>query len=123
MENLTLRFPHLSENIFNLLDNENIARCMQVSRFWKGYLNNPKFLDFRKITAIVEQFHKVEKPWKMVFETGSTSTIRELRIIVGHFYQKGTNNVYHDGLTPQHVAAGTGQLQLLKALSKETFEE
>ena len=28
--------------------------------------------------------------------------------------KKGTEFIYHEGLTPTHVAAGTGQLQLLQ---------
>ena len=91
MEDVILRFPHLSENIFNLLDNENIAKSIKVSKFWKSYLDNQKFVEIRKITAVVEQFHKVDKPWKMVFETGSSLTIRDLWVAVGQFYEKGTN--------------------------------
>ena len=52
---------------------------------------NQKLLDIRKITATVKQFQKVGKSWKMVFETGSTSTIRDLWVAVGQFYEKGKN--------------------------------
>ena len=91
MEELTLRFPYSSENIFNLLDNESIVKCMEASKFLKNYLDNQKLLDIRKITATVKQFQKVGKSWKMVFETGSTSTIRDLWVAVGQFYEKGKN--------------------------------
>ena len=122
MEEVTFRFPYLSENIFNLLDNESIIKCREVSKFWKNYLDDQKFLEIRKISATVEQFHIVGKSWKKVFETGSTSTIRDLRVAVGQFYKKGTNLYYYEGLTPLHTAAGTGHLELLKTTSESAPE-
>ena len=78
MEELTLRFPNLNEKVFNLLDNESIVKCVEANILGKNYQDHQKFLDIRKITATVKKFHKVGKSWKMLFETGSRSTIRDL---------------------------------------------
>ena len=78
MEDVAMRFPHLSENIFDLLSNESIIKFMAASRFGKQYLENQKFLEIRKIISTVGQFHKVGKSWEKLFETASTATIRDI---------------------------------------------
>ena len=47
MEEVLLRFPHLSENIFNSLDNKSLADCKEVSKSWYFYLDGQKFLQLR----------------------------------------------------------------------------
>ena len=110
MEEVFSRFSHLSENIFELLDNESIATCTNVSKVWKNYLNSQKLVQIRKIKATVVQFHDVGKAWDEIFETGSTETMKDLANAVTLFYKKDPNLTYYEGLTPLHIAAGTGQL-------------
>ena len=121
MEEISLRFSHLSEEIFNSLDNESISKCRKVTKFWKNYLDNLRFLEIRKIIATVGQFHKIGGAWKKVFDTASKATIIELGVAVSQFYKKGDNLTYFEGLTPLHVAAATGQLQLLLTISEKTL--
>ena len=118
MEELILRFSHLSENIFKSLSNGSIARCTKVSKFWHNYLNNQKFVEIRKIKATVAQFHVIGEAWNEVNDTVSTKTIMDLGQAVQKFYKKGADLTYSEGLTPLHVAAGTGQLTLY-----QTFRE
>ena len=47
MEEVILRFPHLSENIFSSLDNKSLADCKEVSKSWYFYLDGQKFLHLR----------------------------------------------------------------------------
>ena len=51
MEQAFLRFPHLSENIFDLLDNKSLADCKEVSKAWYFYLDVQTFLQPRIIKA------------------------------------------------------------------------
>ena len=51
MEQAFLRFPHLSENIFDSLDNKSLADCKEVSKSWYFYLDAQKFLQPRIIKA------------------------------------------------------------------------
>ena len=51
MEQAFLRFPHLSENIFDSLDNKSLADCKEVSKSWYFYLDVQKFLQPRIIKA------------------------------------------------------------------------
>ena len=47
----------------------------------------------------------------------------DLQAATRQFYEKGTRLVYYEGLTPIHVAAGTGHLKLLETLMKKTDEK
>ena len=51
MEQAFFRFPHLSENIFDLLDNKSLADCKEVSKAWYFYLDVQTFLQPRIIKA------------------------------------------------------------------------
>ena len=94
MEEIALRFSHLSENVFNSLDNKSISKCRKVSRFWHHYLDTQKFVHIRMIKSTVEQFHTLGEAWKKVFDTASTKTILDLRLAISQFYVKGTNLTY-----------------------------
>ena len=51
MEEVFLRFSHLSETIFDSLDNPNLANCKEVSKSWYFYLDKQNFLQTRIIKA------------------------------------------------------------------------
>ena len=54
MDNIFLRFPHVSEKIFDQLDNPSLALCKMVSRPWNNYLNDQKFLYERIMTEMAK---------------------------------------------------------------------
>ena len=56
MEVLFLRFSHLSENIFDSLNNQGIARSTRVSRIWHNYLEKQNFVSIRRIKTKIEKF-------------------------------------------------------------------
>ena len=53
---LAQRFPHLTEAMFDQLDNQTLATCRNVSRPWYTQQN---FLKFRTILSDIKKFHKV----------------------------------------------------------------
>ena len=79
MEDLFYRFAHLSEQVYDSLSNADITNCKEVDRSWNSYLDKQKFVEIRKIEAIVQQFHKLGKAWKMILKKGSTQIIMDLR--------------------------------------------
>ena len=108
MEDLCLKFPHLSEQIFDSLDNESIVKSREARRSWRLYLNdNEKFIQIRIIKATVGHFHQVGEAWERAFATANAKTIHDLGAAVHLFYQKNNGLTYYEGLTPSHVAAGT----------------
>ena len=66
MEETFLRFPHLSEAIFDSLDNKSLASCKEVSESWYVYLGAQKFLETRIIKANIKHVEKMKKALVMV---------------------------------------------------------
>ena len=94
MERFFSRFSHLSENIFDRLDDKSLAKCRLVNKAWRNYLDNQKLLQIRIIKSNIVEFHKVGDAWKRVFDTATTQTIMDLGQAVGKFYQKNSMLTY-----------------------------
>ena len=87
MEVIALRFSHLSEGIFNLLNNESIAKCRKVSRFWNQFLDNDKQLWIRIIKSYEQNQAGFEEEWKSVIEKVPLETAKELAVATQKFYK------------------------------------
>ena len=78
MEEIFLRFSHLSETIFDSLNSESLAKSKEVCRSWYQYLDKQKFLHSRaekvkevvKTVEIFEQISRLQitKEWKNPFD-------------------------------------------------------
>ena len=64
MEEVFLRFPHLSEDIFNALGNKTFAICKEVSKVWYNYLDDPKFVQKRKVRVIHARIEKFQRDFQ-----------------------------------------------------------
>ena len=64
MQEVFLRFPHLSENIFGQLNSEFLGKSKEVCRSWYDYLDGQKFLENRadKIKEVMEAIKKLGAP-------------------------------------------------------------
>ena len=79
MEEVFVRFPHLSEQIFEKLSNKSLAETRKVSKIWCNNLDQQKFLEIRIIKATIEKFDNVHKTWENVFKSCNKETLTELR--------------------------------------------
>ena len=142
MENLFLRFPHLSENIFRSMDNKCLANSREVSRSWakevfrsigkKCLVTKMKksLKDFHNDTYLMLQRFKLTKPWENLFNKGNTETITEFSQAFVKFYTtvRTAYNAYPrtykypnsylciKDLKPLHIAAATGHVTLYETL-------
>ena len=103
METLFQRFSHLSEEVFDSVDNQSLAKCQEVSLPWYEFLRKQKFRQIRIIKSIIEQFHEVGDTWKKVFKSATTQNIMDLGLAVDLFYQTSTQI---KGSSPHNVVAG-----------------
>ena len=88
MEELIARFPHLSETIYDFIDNQSLSNCVEVDRYWQNYLRKQKFFEIKIIKSTVKQFHKIGETWNKLFKSASTETIFALGNAVQVFYQR-----------------------------------
>ena len=116
LENLMFRFSHLSETIFDHLDNQSLVNCKLVSKELNVYLSEQKFHQIRIIKETVAKFHELGQSWIDVFKTANTMTIMELGHAVDQFYTKGLKYTNYKGIAPVHVAAGAGNVSLFDKL-------
>ena len=123
MEELFLRFSHLSEQIFCNLTNETLIKLKEVSRPWNEYMADQKFLEIRIIEATVQDFHKLDNVWKKVFKTLSKETSSDLRRAVCQFYVKNQDLNFYETVTPLHVAAGAGHELLFINIFKKSKDK
>ena len=123
MEVLNIRFPHLSEMIFDHLHNHSLANCNVVSKAWSIYIGEQKFYGIRIIKETVKKFHRLSQPWFEVFKKANTENIVELKSCLNHFHEvrkqkrHGVFNCNKE-VTPLHVSAGAGNILLYESIHK-----
>ena len=123
METIILRFPHISEMIFDHLDNQSLANCKVVSKTWSIYIGEQKFYGIRILKETVEKFHKLSKPWFEVFKKGNTENIMDLINCFNQFSEgrkRKPNYSYEfdSEVTPLHISAGAGNILLYESIHR-----
>ena len=113
MEVLILRFPHLVENIFDQLNNENLAKCSEASKTWHNYVAKQKFFHCRKIKRRIEENLVFGEFWKKVLSKANTEISLQLSLAVEKFFAE-RDGWFHCGLTSLHIAASFGNFQIVE---------
>ena len=122
MEEIASRFPLLSKAIFNSLENQSITKCRGVSKFWQIHLDQQKYIQIRIIKAKIGAVDdNLGDAWKRIFDLSSTEIIIELGLAVGKFSYKLYKHI--ENLTPIHMAASSGNLQLLISILEKSEDK
>ena len=88
MEVLSLRFPHLIENIFCELDNQNLVDFRKVNRTFRSFIDNGRFRWIRIIRKFIGNISNLHKEsWKKVLHKAPTQNIQELGKAVKKFFE------------------------------------
>ena len=96
MEDFFLKFSHLTENIFDQLEDISLAKCQIVSQSWHDYLDQNKLLHIRMIQSNVRKFHEVGESWEIAFNKMNTKNIMELGIAVKKIYTDESKKAFAD---------------------------
>ena len=62
MDKQFARFPHISEEIFDQLDNQNLVKCRRISKSWCNYLDDQKILYIRIIKQSIKSSNYIKAP-------------------------------------------------------------
>ena len=80
MDEIILRFPEISKQIFNNLDNQNLTKCRAVSQSWKESIEERKYFWIRKIQKIrqnMPDFEINDRKWNKNFVKTDGRTFRD----------------------------------------------
>ena len=89
MENIFLRFPHLSEMIFDKLDVQGIKYCREVNHSWRRYLDTEyKRHQIRLLKRTIRKFTQLDKSLIEFLDNANSENIKRLGISMDHFSEK-----------------------------------
>ena len=114
MDVLILRFPHLSENIFDQLDDQDLAKCREACKTWQNYVAKQKFFHCRKIQKKIENNQNFGEFWRRVLSNVNTEISIQLFWAVEKFFAEKNDSHQQSGLGPLHIAASVGNLEIVE---------
>ena len=123
MEHLWLRIPHILEQINELLDDESLIKCKEVSRIICSIIQNQKsgkFLTTRMIQCYVKNPGEFSTDWRTIFQKLPAERLSEFGILVKDFY-KGFPSRFDNSWSPMHIAAERGHLDYCKFIAKVSY--
>ena len=115
MEVLILRFPHLSENIFDQLDDQDLVKCQEACKAWQNYVAKQKFFHCRKIQKKIENNQNFGEFWRRVLSKVNTEISIQLFWAVEKFFlEKNDSSTQWTPSGPLHIAASVGNLEIVE---------
>ena len=113
MEIIALRFPHITDQIFELINNKSVTKCREVEKTWLSFID------------------EADLPWKRILkkypgETGQTplhiaAMTGQLRKCEVFFYRSLHQDI--QGVTALHLSASYGHLKICELLMKGVKEK
>ena len=119
MENICLKFPHIFEQVNEILNNKTLIKCKEASRTLHSIVENQKARKYQWI-RIVQSYLQVSKEfkedWRIVFAKLSEEELEIFAKCVQKFCKIDRLRMDH-GWSPMHIAAGFCELDLFKLLA------
>ena len=107
IEEILTRFPHIGEQIFANLDDQNLTKCREVCDTWMTFLNNEKLIWTRIILSHIEEDNSWN--WKKFLSTTSTPMLSKISRKIRFFYKSEPIcyifQCIHREMSPLHFAA------------------
>ena len=120
IENICLRFPHILEQINELLDDKSLIKCKKVSRILCSTIKKQefgKFLTKRMIQSYVKNSKEFAKEWTIVLKKLPLEKLCKFEILVKDFY-KAVPSRFDGKWCPMHIAAHCGDLEFCIFIAK-----
>ena len=76
-----MRFPHIGEQVFEELGDQNLIQCLSVSRNWRNLLEDCKFLWIRMILGISNPVNRVNYyKSKRILKKSNSQDVKKMQI-------------------------------------------
>ena len=128
MEEVLLRFPHIGEQIFEELGDQNLIQCLTVSRNWKNLLEDCKFLWIRMILGISNPVTRVNYyKSKRILKKSNSQDVKKMQIAALGTLTNGRSYLwviqkFHIG-DIIYFAIKSGLIEIFKETFKEIFNQ
>ena len=97
MEEVLLRFPHLGQNIFKSLTNEDLVQCREICQMWKDFIDVEKFFAIRRIRAF---FMKLPISLEKALKQSTFEQVKEMASTIQKFQE-----MWNSEMSPLYDAA------------------
>ena len=123
MEELCLRFCHVSGAIFEEIDNKSLNECRKVNSSFCASIDSQKLKWIRIIAKCIGKIDnfQVRESWKKVLNKVPTKIVKKLSQVVQRFFIVRPSRHKHQW-TPLHIAAERGHLSLCKYITKKYLD-
>ena len=113
MRELILRFPHVAEQIFQQLNNQDLAKSREVERLWQKFIDERNY-PWLCIVNIPTTLQNGDTYMHLAAQFGQTDMFE---IILDKEENKNAKN--HDGGTPFLISCHKGHLNIVSILLKK----
>ena len=121
MEEVFLRFPHIGEQVFKQLNNENLTKCREISKSWEEFIDNQKLpwirLMKKYLSAGLEEDEVFLEDWQSFVKSYNVATLQEIAITIQHFCEPDLDEEYQN-LDPLSAAVLSGNIEIVAKLLK-----
>ena len=110
MEEMTLRFPHLAQDIFKQLKKKSLRNCLKVDRQWSKFICNEKFPWKRSIQIIITYNLSYKKYWNEVLKNVPYEILKQLYFATKSFLNLHLTHIQQTW-APLHICVENGNFE------------
>ena len=127
MEEVLLRFPHIGEQVFEELGDQNLIQCLSVSRNWRNLLEDCKFLWIRMILGTSNPVNRVNYyKSKRMLKKSNSQDVKKMQIAALETLTNGRSDlwvIHKYALTGDviYIAIKSGQIEIFKEVYKMNY--
>lgn len=118
MEEVLVRFPHIGDQVFKQLDNEDLIKCRKISPSWNEFINNQKLPWIRmlkKYQCELEFNKRILEQWQKFVKSHNVATLQKIAIKVEHFFKDNLDEEFPI-LDPLSAATLSGNIEIVGKL-------
>ena len=112
MEEVLLRFPHLGQNIFESLADQDLAQSREISQMWKHFLDVEKFFAIRRIQAF---FMKLPISLEKALKHSTFEQVKEMASTIQKFQE-----MWNSEMSPLHDAVAMQDYTIFREIFDES---
>ena len=114
------RFPMIADMIFKNLDDESLSTCKMASRNINTFIKDERFFWLRQIGRYNKHFQEFQMTWNKTLKQTPSFILMKIAKAVNQLDLDSEDIYGCFNLSPLHVAAGSGSLELCEYILEKT---